>query len=224
MPLTRAAGTSSDRVYRELRQSIILGHRTPGARLSVEDLAKACGTSITPVREALQMLNQEGLVTSKPHSGFFVTQVTLKELRDMLELREVLEVAAVERAAARITAAQLEELQQVHAGYTGDDDESYVRYMAENRQFHYLVAQASGNQELAEAVGRIHDRLTRFMVMIHTGDVIESIHMRLVEVLRTHDVKIAKQTILCEINETRDSTLESVIQEDGAFWNLGTQE
>jgi len=223
MPPTQARGTSGDRVYRALRRSIILGHHQPGERLSVERLATAFGTSITPVREALQMLTQEGLVTSKPHAGFFVTQVTLKQLRDMLELCEILEVAAVERAATRITAEQLTELERVHAGYTGDDDESYVRYITENRRFHYLVARASGNQELANAVGRLHDRLLRFLVMVHTGDAIERIHMRLVEALRSHDVQLCRQTILDEINETRESTLEAVIQEGGASWYLGSQ-
>ncbi len=221
MPQSDASGTSSDRIYKELRLSIIFGHCRPGQRLVVEDLAENYGTSITPVREALQMLSQEGLVTSKPHSGFFVTQVTLKQLHDMLELREILEVSAVERAAVRITANQLADLERVHAGYTGDDDESYVRYMAENRRFHYLVARASRNEELAEAVGHLHDRLIRFLVTIHTGDVMESIHMRLVEALRTHDVEVSRQAILQEMHETREATLERVIQEEGTFWFVG---
>jgi DNA-binding GntR family transcriptional regulator len=213
--------TAVSRIYKELRRSIILGRRHPGTRLSVEILSEQYGTSITPVREALQMLSREGLVTAKPHAGFFVTLVTLKQLRDMLELREILEVASVERAARRITDEQLAELGRVHAGYSGDDDESYDRYMAENRRFHYLIALASGNRELAEALGHLLDRLTRFLVVVHTGDVIETIHQRLLDALRSHDVARARQTILDELTETRESTLEHVIQEAGGFWTLG---
>jgi DNA-binding GntR family transcriptional regulator len=218
MPRSKGGLTSADRIYADLRRAIILGHHGPGQRLDLEELADRYGTSVTPVREALQMLSQEKLVTTRPHAGFYVTQTTLKELRDMLELREILEVAAVERAAVRITDGQLAELESVHAGYTGDDETSYERYVTENRRFHYLIAQASGNEELADALGRLHDRLARFFVFVHTGEEVEERHNRLIEALRTRDPQLARRVILEEVNETQRITLEQVIQEGGAAW------
>jgi len=215
--------TSKDRIYKELRRSIILGYSEPGKRLRLDELAETYHTSVTPVREALQMLVQEDLVTSKPHAGFYVAQVTLKQLHDMLELREILEVASVERATVRITEEQLEELENVHAGYAGDDDVSRERYVTENRRFHYLIAKASGNHELAKALRRLHDRLAGFLVFVHTGDEIEKRHKRLIRALRTHDVSVARQTILNETRETREITLDHVIEKEGATWHLGTQ-
>jgi DNA-binding GntR family transcriptional regulator len=149
-------------------------------------------------------------------------RITLKELHDLLELRQILEVAAVERAAARITDEQLERLAHVHSGYTGDDDASYDRYTDENRRFHYLIAEASGNHELAEMLGRLHDRLARFMVMRRAGQTMEVTHGRIVESLRARDVAAARQAMLDEVGETRDAVLERVIREEGAFWHLGT--
>jgi len=216
-----SSNTSAGRVYQELHRAIIVGRLRPGARLSAESLSAEYGTSITPVREALQMLSREGLVSVKAHAGFSVIQATLKQLRDMLELRQILEVASVERAALRITPEQLTELEQVHAGYTGEDDESYDRYMAENRRFHLLIAQASGNQELAQALAALHDRLTPHCVQVHTGDVVEAIHRLLIETLRSRDVERARQAILAEVNETRDIILERVIQEQGDTWPVG---
>ncbi len=215
--------TSKDKIYKELRRSIILGYSETGERLRPEELAEEYQTSVTPVREALQMLVQEDLVTSKPHAGFYVAQVTLKQLHDMLELREILEVAAVERAARRITEEQIEELENVHAGYVGDDDVARERYVTENRRFHYLVARASGNLELAKMLRRLHDRLARFFVFVHTGDEIEKRHNRLIEALRSRDVAVARETILEEVNETREITLAHVIEKEGATWYLGTQ-
>jgi DNA-binding GntR family transcriptional regulator len=216
-------GTSKNLIYKELRRSIILGHRTSGERLDLEALARSYGTSVTPVRDALQMLSQEGLVTIKPRSGYFVTRITLKQLRDMLELREILEVAAIERASACITDERLEQLEHVHAGYTADDDESNDRYASENRRFHYLIAQASGNQELAEMLGRLHDRLARFIVLARGGETMELRHMRLIEALRTRDVAVARQAMLDEVHETREYIVERVIQEEGASWRLGAR-
>jgi DNA-binding GntR family transcriptional regulator len=204
-----------------LRRSIITGHREPGERLSVEELAQHYGTSVTPVRDALQMLDQDGLVTIRPRSGYFVTRITLKQLRDLLELREILELASVERAATRITNEQIEQLEHVHAGYTGDDDESYERYTYENRRFHCLIAEASGNQELAEMLGHLHDRLARFIVLRHAGQTMESTHARLVEALRTSDITTARRAMLDELSETREQVLDYVIREEGAFWHLG---
>ena len=67
------------------------------------------------MRDALQMLGQERLVTIKPRSGYFITHVTLKQLRDMLGLREILEIASIERAVVRITDEQLKQLEHIHS-------------------------------------------------------------------------------------------------------------
>lgn len=216
-------GTLKNRIYRELRRSIIMGHRPPGEKIDVRQVAQLYGTSITPVREAMQMLNQEGLVTIKPHSRYLVTELTLKQLRDLLDLREILELASVERAARRITEQQLRTLEAVHTGYTGDDDESYTRYTAENRDFHYLIAQATGNQELAEMLGHVHDRLAHYMVLRHAGDTMQISHRHIVEALRARDVSAARQAMSAELAETREIVLEQVIQEQGGSWHLGTQ-
>jgi DNA-binding GntR family transcriptional regulator len=221
MPKTERNTTSKEKIHKELRRSIIMGRRQPGERLDVPRLAKNFKSSVTPVRDALQMLAQEGLVTIKPRSGYFVTHVTLKELRDLLELREMLELAAAERAAMCITDDQLVELDQVHAGYTGDDDESYDRYTDENRRFHYLLAEASGNSELAATLGHLHDRLARFMVLRHAGQTQPQTHAHIIEMLRLHDPTAARQAMLAEIGETREAILDRVMREEGAYWGIG---
>lgn len=215
--------TSRARVHRHLRRSIIMGHRKPNERLDIQELARYYGSSVTPVRDALQMLAQEGLVTIKPRSGCFVTHVTLKELRDLYDLRLILESAAAERAALRITDEQIEELRRVHsAGYTGDDEESYDRYTDENRRFHYLVAEASGNHELAEMLGRLHDRLARFMVLRHGGQSQIATHARIVEALAARDPQAAKQAMMDEVIASRDIVMERVMQQESASWQIGT--
>ena len=213
-------GTLKNRIYAELRSSIIMGHRLPGARINVREIAQQYGASITPVREALQMLHQEGLVTIKPHSGYLVTRLTLKQLRDLFELREILELGAIERAAGRISDEQLEEMEGIYSDYSGDDDESYARYTAENRRFHCLIAQATGNQELTEILGHVHDRLTRFMVMRRAGHSMKQSHARIIQALRERDPEAACAALLDELADTRSAVLDRVIQEEGAAWHV----
>ena len=213
-------GTSKTKIYRELRRSIIMGHRKPGERMDVEKLALHYETSVTPVRDALQMLSQEGMVTIRPRSGYFVARITFKQLRDMLQLRKILETTAVELAALRITDKQLSELRAVHAGYTGDDDESYDRYTDENRRFHYLIAQASGNQELADIIGHLHDRLARFMVMRHAGRSQELTHAAIVAALETHDPDTARIALLQDVDTSQDAILDGVLEDVATSWHL----
>ena len=217
----RPEETSKNIIYKELRRSIIMGHRHPGERFNVEELAGLYNTSVTPVRDALQMLSQESLVTIKPRSGYFVARITLKQLRDMMELRRILEIASIERAALRVTPEQIVELRKVHAGYTGDDDVSYDRYTDENRNFHYLLALASGNQELADFLGHLHDRLARFMVLRRAGKSQEITHKRIIDALEASDVETARRALLEDIDTSREAILDHLMQEEADTWQLG---
>jgi DNA-binding GntR family transcriptional regulator len=220
MPDSSKKDTSKDRIYQELRRSIVLGKLKPGEKLNLDQLAEDYQTSVTPVREALQMLTQEELVSSKAHSGYFITRMTLKELKDLFKLREILELAAVELAAPIITDIQLEELESVHPEISDQEDQNYERAVIENRKFHYLIALASGNQELADLVGRIHDKLSRFFVFVHPPEEVKGRHQLLINALRTHDVILARHTMLEEITETREITLSRLIENEGATWYL----
>jgi DNA-binding GntR family transcriptional regulator len=197
-----------------------MGEFKTGARLNVEEIAEHYQISVTPVRDALQMLNQEGLVTIKPRAGYFVTRITLKELRDMFELRNILELVAIERSIDKIDPEQILQLRNVHAGYTGDDDESYDRYTDENRCFHYLLAEASGNQELANLIGHLMDRLARFMVLRHAGKTMEESHSKIVDALEKHDLEAARKALVDDIEGTRQAALDRIIQTEAAAWHL----
>jgi GntR family transcriptional repressor for pyruvate dehydrogenase complex len=137
-----------------------------------------------------------------------------------LDVRRLLELSAVERAAARISQEQIQELQTVHAGYTGDDDESYDRYTDENRRFHYLLAKAGGNNELADLVAKLHDQLARFMVMRRAGKTMEVTHKRIVEALDAHDAETARQSLLDDIDRAHEAILDSIMEEDSESWRL----
>lgn len=212
--------TSKSVIYKKMRRSIIMGQRESAERLNIEEIAHEYNTSVTPVRDALQMLSHEGLVVIKPRSGYFVATITLKQLRDLLDVRRILELSAVERAATRITPEQIKELETVHAGYTGDDDESYDRYTDENRNFHHLLAKASGNNELADMVGKLHDQLARFMVMRRAGKTMEVTHKRIVDALIVHDAESARQALLEDIDRAHEAILDNIMEEDSESWHL----
>ncbi len=212
--------TSKSLIYKKMRRSIIMGHRESAERLNIEEIAQEYNTSVTPVRDALQMLSHEGLVVIKPRSGYFVTTITLKKVRDLLDVRRILELSAIERVVQRINEEQIHELRTVHAGYTGDDDESYDRYTDENRKFHYLLAKAGGNNELADLVGKIHDQLARFMVMRRAGKTMEITHTRILDAVAAHDAETARQALLDDIDRAHEAILDNIMEEDSESWHL----
>ena len=207
-------------VYKKLRRSILLGRCQAGSRFDVTSIAKENNISITPVRDALHLLCNEGLVDIKSRSGYFVAQITLKQLNDLLDLRRIIEVECVERAALQVTEAQIAELRSIHADYTGEDEESYERYTEENRRFHVLIARASGNNELAEMVGKLHDKLARFMVLRRAGKTQEVTHKLIVDALEKHDVAKARQALIDDIDNAHETILDILIREDGDKWKL----
>ena len=198
---------SKNRIYKDLRRSIIMGHRESGSRLIVKDIAEHYDTSVTPIRDALQMLSQEGLVTIKPRSGYYVTALTLKRLHDLLDMRRILETAAIEKAVLRITPEQL-----------GEDDASYERYTEENRKFHYLIAVASGNMLLADEVKKLHDRLARFMVAHRIGERQIRMHDRIIKALEEHDPEKARQAMADEVYPSQEAILETVMNKGADKW------
>jgi GntR family transcriptional regulator, rspAB operon transcriptional repressor len=220
--MSKKTGTATKHIiYKRIRTDIITGRIKAGERLSIDSLKKEFGTSVTPVRESLQMLSHEDLVTIKPRSGYYVTLVSLKELTDMIELREILELAAVERAARSINDDQIALLEKVHKGYTDDENETYLRYTEENQNFHYLVAKASGNLELAQQIKHLHDRLARFVVIVRSGRHMIDIHGRLIERLKAHDPVGAKKILQNELDGARTAIMEKIMQEEAASWHLG---
>jgi len=219
MVLSNAEETIKSKIHTELRRSITRGYLKPGERLDIRKLARHYETSITPIRDALSLLSQEGLVTIKPRSGYFVCQITVRQLSDLFEVREILETAAIQRAVERITPEQIEQLAYDYSSY---DDESYDRYIDENQRFHCLIAKASGNEELVQMMGRVHDQLARFMFLAfrHTVKTQDKTHACIIEALSARDAEAALKAILDEIRATRDFVLARVMEEQGDSWQI----
>ena len=85
-----------DVVFNTLRDAILKGELEPGERLMEIHLAEKLGVSRTPIREAIRMLEQEGLAITVPRKGAQVAKMTEKDLEDVLEIRDALdELAAI---------------------------------------------------------------------------------------------------------------------------------
>ena len=114
-----------DVVFEQLRTKIMQGELAPGTRLMEIGLSEQLGVSRTPVREAIRMLEKEGLAVILPRRGAHVAAVSPRQLEDMLEVRRTLETFSVNAAGSRISREQIEELKERNEKYkkaiTSDD-------------------------------------------------------------------------------------------------------
>src|SRR2546428_6573925 len=143
-PLVRNASMAATEL---IRAAIIDGRVEPGRRLKEEELARELGISRTPVREALLMLQAEGLVVATPNRGAMVRVHDAEDLDDLYQLRALLEGHAARRAAIRISDAALDELgascERFAALVDGGELSEIVR---ENALFHNTILEAAGSQ------------------------------------------------------------------------------
>lgn len=131
-------------IYEMLKRNLMVGRFTPGQKLPLRGLAKSLGTSLMPVRDALQRLESVGSVVSTPNRTMMVPIFSAKQLRDICTLRMILESAAAERAAINRTS---EELEQLNA-YMGEirrsaETNNLDLFLEANYHFHMLIADMS---------------------------------------------------------------------------------
>jgi DNA-binding GntR family transcriptional regulator len=162
-------GTLKESVYDSLKTMIHTGELQPGSRLTELDLAARLKVSRTPLREALNRLERDGLVTNKPRQGCFVTVFDLKALEDAFDVREVLDGCAAQRATERISLEDKNRLQEIvrqceaMATVKNRPVEDLVEEMRLGFEIHRIIARASGNEFLCELLSRIFDKFQHFV-------------------------------------------------------------
>jgi DNA-binding GntR family transcriptional regulator len=149
-PLERATQTFSDRTVEVLRETVISGRLRAGERLNEVELANALGISRGPLREAIQRLHSEGLLTSIPNRGAFVRVITPKQLSELYEVRIALEGHALRLAARSVSAEQIDELNQLLDG--ADSLVSQGRADGQDGDFHRRFIALAENDALARAI------------------------------------------------------------------------
>lgn len=159
VPLTRD-GTFARRTEERIREMILDGTLPPGERLNEVSIAEVLGISRGPLREAIQRLVGEGLLTIISHRGAFVKTFEPGEVDDLYELRTALEAHSVRLVCRKATNDELEELKQL----VGDASEELSQdpdgpYPAD-RDLHTRLTWMSGNDALAHATVEVQRQIS----------------------------------------------------------------
>ncbi|MGE0253020.1 MAG: GntR family transcriptional regulator [Alphaproteobacteria bacterium] len=166
-PLPDAAGdgngTLTNRAYREIEEQIVTLKLPPGTVLSETALADRLGFGRTPVREALQRLARDGLVTVLPRRGILVTGVDLRAQLRLLEVRRVVERLIARLAAERATPAEREEFAATAAGMrAAAEARDDIAFMRLDDRFNRLFSTAARNEFATRSMGLMQGLSRRF--------------------------------------------------------------
>lgn len=186
--------TKQEMVYRALRNAIMHCTLQPGQRLIIDEIAQQLRVSHIPVREALQLLQSEGLVETIPHAGATVTAISRDSLLEVFTLMEGLEFVATRIAAARLAPERLRLLQtQLAEMDTILRTKQHDRWGDLNSAFHRTIARATGMPMLVEMTDRAFDqwdRIRRYFfnsVLSYRIEQAQQEHHAFVEALQERD-------------------------------------
>jgi DNA-binding GntR family transcriptional regulator len=192
----------SAKVYVVLRERIRKRELLPGDVLSENLLSREFSVSRTPIREAVQRLVQEGLLSVLPNRGIFVASLSISDVEEIYSIREVLEGLACSLAATRVSEAEVSRLDEIVRSAEAADAAGDIDQLTElDHQFHGGIAQASANTRLEAQLANMreadvlqqygrHDERHRRRHEIPISE-----HRKVLEALRARDPEAAEHAI-----------------------------
>jgi DNA-binding GntR family transcriptional regulator len=219
-----------DQAYQRIRGKMVLGGLASGSQISEPKLVEMLGIGRTPVREAIQQLEVEGLVERTPRKGTVVRVPNRDDIVDLYELREGLESFAVRLATQRISATELMRLHAVciqlkriaeetaSQGETILSDDGMRRFLAADMSFHLLLINAAGNRHIMKLVSDSHvmSRIFSTERQEHTLDIVRAafqIHSDIFEAVASADANKAAALMVRHIRQSLCEALEHYFQQ-----------
>ncbi len=203
--------------YRQLKTEIVDGRMRPGEPLAEVDLSERIGVSRTPIREALQRLAIEGLVTWVPGRGAFVSAVSVPEIVELFQIREALETHAA-RLAARsprhaTLAVFLERLETARQALAAGDVQKYNELTS---ALDDAVIDLAGNKRIATALTEIWTQVLRVRRIAYRNmtRIVDSVdeHARIVKAVSAGDEDAAAAAASQHIRRSLQNVIESFAQ------------
>jgi DNA-binding GntR family transcriptional regulator len=212
-----ARGQLRQTTYEAIKAMIVTGQLTPGRRLTELELVEQLQVSRTPVREALNRLERDGLVIERPRTGFAVVHFDEAMLRNVFDTRAVLDEYATRLAIARITDDEVEVLRGLvgvceRLAANDPTPRGRLEEMQTGLEIHRLIAQYSGNPLLADMLNGLLEKCQVYVWMeltqLNDWQEARNEHHAIVEAIAARDVEKACRETRQHINQSRDGILK----------------
>lgn len=202
-------------VYETIFARLMALKIAPGAKITVDNLARELGVSQTPIREALGRLEGEGLVLQTHLIGYRAApQIERRKFEELYELRLLLEPDAAQRAASRLDANSLAELTRAASVMslrpgTGDERARYAQFAREDAAFHDMILKLGGNELIRETLSRQHVHFHIFRLMFHSRVTEEALaeHEAIIAAFEARSPAAATNAMRIHLERSRDRLL-----------------
>ncbi|HEY8613843.1 MAG TPA: GntR family transcriptional regulator [Roseomonas sp.] len=218
---------AADRLYKEVKVMAVTFHFRPGNRVNEVELARSLGTSRTPLREALNRLASEGLLTAIPNRGFHARELDTAQITALYEYRVLVESGAVRLAGRRASDVEINDLSAfARAGVESRADETHaLRQLRFDEAFHEQIAALSGNAEILRSVQSLNERI-RFIRWIGLRKGSQSSlpegHLAILEGLERRNVEAAVALMEAHVEE-RVARIAELVREGHAEIHTGNR-
>jgi DNA-binding GntR family transcriptional regulator len=214
-----------DGVTEQLEAAIIEGRIAPGERISEQSLAAVLGVSRGPLREAVRRLEGRRLLEYTVNIGVRVAELSTERLVNLLVVREALEGMAARLAVARLTNAEIDDLEELiesHAVQVAAQDRDGYYQQSGDFDFHFRIAKASGNDLLVSIVcGDLYDllRIYRYKSSTMQGRAVVALeeHRAIVAALKARDPDAAERSMRSHIMNGRAYALLAMQKRDAGL-------
>ena len=184
-------------VYEELKRQILVGEIAPGTRMMEVDLADDMGVSRTPVREAIRKLEKEGLVTIEPRRGAYASDISIKDMLDVLEVRQNLEGMAAALAARKVTEEEKRDFIKANEAYNAAVKSGNTEEIIKcDEYFHQLIVNYSDNKTLTQLLSQVQELALRFRYIYYDDfsryEKMPMEHMEIEETILSGDTERAR--------------------------------
>lgn len=220
-----------DTVTERLEAAIVAGELQPGRRISEQALASSLGVSRGPLREAIRRLEGRKLLERTPNIGVHVANISIQDLKQLLEVREALEGMACRLAATAMTDSEIDELRRLlaeHGRQEGVQVGTGYYQNPKDEDFHFCIAKGCRNKWLTEMLcDGLYDllRVYRFKSSTRAGRAQQALneHKAIVDAIASRDADLAEATMRrhlrnarahIELREAQDKLVDQEAGED----------
>jgi DNA-binding GntR family transcriptional regulator len=205
----------TDWAYTWIKQSILSLALAPGVQLQINNLAAELNISRTPIREALLRLEKDGLVRVVPRKGFFVTEITRRDLEELYEIRELLESRAIEEAVNNLSEGDLQKIDSlIQAGSLSVEEKDIDKFLQTEIDFHAYLVDHSGNRRLISIMEGFRDLTLRWRTLslrsFENLGFSHQEHKNIVAAVKARDGKKAGQLMSLHIRNSQHRILQLV--------------
>jgi GntR family transcriptional regulator, rspAB operon transcriptional repressor len=203
----------NEKIYYYLRNKIVNNELTPGTRIDYNEIANELGVSKTPVRDALQLLSQDGLVEVKSRSGTFVSQPNVIDIEEIFEVRKALERHAIKLSMANMQPQMVEKIYQNVLDVDRDiDTGNFDSFFQSDRNLHKTLITYSKNNRLIKMMESLEAQINRIGVMIaHSQErprQANNEHKEILHALLKSDILLAQNLMEEHIETVKQMTLK----------------